>query len=230
MLEEQADKPQLTVEGQEAVSDVTTGSVQQGETMDEKQEVKEEKKKKEPVFEKPKVLLSWDAPAREFVPRTPSFFIVLFIITAALTLVLVLISEYVLALVVAGVGFVIFAMNRFEPFLSRYELLNTGIRVQGREYRWLHLWSFCVAEREPFSVLYIKTNIAYPEELVILFPKEQKEVIEAELLNHLEYEEFKPRDAVGYLSEVVEEFPFDPDAPVPRAVRSLFKRTPKQSK
>lgn len=197
----------------------------------EKGKAAEDKEEKKQVFEKPEVLLTWNAPGREFNPKGRSYFGALLVLTVLIILFLVIQwKEYYVALAVGAVAFVLFAINRYEPAAAVYELLNTGIKVGERQYRWIDFDTFFIEVKDPLSVLRLKTWGGLTGELVILFPREHQELIEKEILKHLEYRELKIRDIAGYIDQAVDTFPFNPDAPFPRAIRSFFGKIFKRRK
>ncbi|OQX50390.1 hypothetical protein B5M47_03835 [candidate division CPR3 bacterium 4484_211] len=188
-------------------------------------------KKEKPRFEKPRTILSWDAPSRYFEPKSPTYFTTLFALTAAVALILfVLCKDPLLAIAAVGIGFVLFALNKYEPPLVSYELLNTGIRVQGKDYEWEKLESFFIKEGKTMPILKIKTWLVYPSELEIQIPKDKQETIETELLRHIVYREEKKGDLAQSLDNVIETFPLNSNALIPRALRSLAGKLSRKKK
>jgi len=197
---------------------LTPDSRSQNQSSSSPSSTKEEK----PRFEKPRLIWGWSAPAREFQPQKTEFFITLVFLTLTISAILFLLEEGWLALGILAAGFVIFALNKYEPPHFAYQLWNVGLRINGKEYRWHDFTAFFIEEKEPYSLLHLelhwlKAPSFIPSEVItILFPSQGREKIENELLKHLEYREFKVKQTVRYLTEIVETFPFNPDAPLPR--------------
>lgn len=173
-------------------------------------------------FEKPRVILTWQAPSREFDNKSPVYFISLVVFTLLVAVVFFFLGGITLSLAAIATGFVLFTLNRFEPATRQYQLLNVGIKVGDREYRWSKFVYFYIEESEPWSVLSLRTTMSFPDKIQILFPPELKEAIEERLLRHVEYLEHGERDVTGFLDKVIEELPLNLQAPFPRAVRKLF--------
>ncbi|MBU1110007.1 hypothetical protein KKB83_00050 [Patescibacteria group bacterium] len=192
---------------------------------DDKREIKKKSR-----FEKPEVLLTWKAPSREFHSKPATYFATLTALTLLVIVLLALGREYTLSLVVLAVAFVLFSLNRYEPSELKYELLNTGLKIEDHEFGWEKFLSFFIEDKNPFCILYLRTTMSMPRVLKILFPQKHNKQIEEAILNYLSYRQFKTSDAAAILDDIVEAFPYDPDAPIPRTVRSLKKRVFKREK
>ena len=105
-------------------------------------------------FEIPQILISWTAPTRRFQPKSKLWFFGLFVITAIVFLLLVLVNELLFGLLVVSLAFLFFIISAVKPPLANYSIHTNGVQFGSKIYLWDDLNSFFIDPEE--NVLFLK--------------------------------------------------------------------------
>lgn len=155
-------------------------------------------------FEKPRVLIEWQAPLRVFVKRDFAWVVSLMVLTLVVMLPLILLKQWVLVLVAVSVAFVLYAMNRVEPEVVTYQIMTVGVKMGEKLYPYRDLRFFWIKKKKDQLVLYISTYLNFPHRLGMVVSKEERDPIEEFLLKYLPYHEEKEADYLEMLDSLVE--------------------------
>lgn len=176
-------------------------------------------------FEKPEVLVRWEAPVRVFEKKHPSWFAGLMLISLTLFLLMLFLKQWVLSLLVLAFAFVLYVQNKVEPVSASYQVLTTGIKIEGKNYNYEDLQSFYISEEKKQKVLVITTWLNFPSRLAIVIPEEEQEKIENSLLKYIPYHERRERDYAKILDSVIDGF----SPRIPSRVTAFFERLTSKS-
>lgn len=134
--------------------------------------------------------IEWTAPGRPFKKRTKQFYLTALLIMLLIEVVLFLFSQYLLMVVVVSLVFVAFALNSVPPRNFNYKISSEGIMVEDKFFLWKELYDFYFGEKEEVETIHIRTEAYIPGELIITFPKEDREQIKKALLPYLPFREY----------------------------------------
>lgn len=148
-----------------------------------------EHEEKEHHYNEVKTLLSWEAPGRPFRKRHKSYFINVSVIATLCMIISFLFSQFFLALVIASLVFVIFALNTVPPHNFRYKISSEGITIEDHFFLWQELYDFYFNRTEGHDTLQIRTKAFIPGELTIPLGDLTKDHVRSILLSCLPYRE-----------------------------------------
>lgn len=152
----------------------------------------------------PVELLVWEAPNRQFDPKTPQWFLGLFAIGLVSIILFAILREVWLILLSAAIVFVYYALHRVEPSEIEHRILSTGVEVGGRLYSWEDLESFWILNQKDPATLRLETKLFFPHVLELLLPEETPdEDIEElkELLKKYLPQVEKPHSEAGHMAD-----------------------------
>lgn len=149
-------------------------------------------------------LLVWDAPSRQFDPKSPQWFLGLMGIGIVCIVIFAVLRDIWLILLTGSIIFVYYALARVEPTDIEHRVLNTGIEISGRLYSWEDLKSFSLGRNGSVDILKLETKMVFPHALELLLPEETdiEELSELKelLIHYLPYEE-KPHSEIGGMAD-----------------------------
>ena len=137
-----------------------------------------------------KTLLSWTAPGRPFRKRGREYFLNIIIITALVTVILLLFREYMLILLVGAFVFVSYALNAIAPHDFHYQITTEEARIEDHVFFWPELYDFYFKRIQGAEVLHVRTRSFYPGELTLVLGEMHKEHIKTVLLPYLPFREY----------------------------------------
>ena len=134
-----------------------------------------------------KILLEWEAPDRVFTKRGRGYFKNLFTILFILAAVAVFFKEFLLAGVLAALGFIQYVLGTVPPRMVKHQITNYGVKTHGREYLWDELEDFWFTEKDGHTVLNVDTKRLFPGRLFLILSGVSKNDIGKILSAHLTY-------------------------------------------
>lgn len=146
-----------------------------------------------------KILLEWEAPERVFTKRGKPYFNKLFTILFVLALVAIFFKEFLLAGVLAALGFVLYVLGTIPPRMSKNQVTTHGIKVHGEEYVWEDLTDFWYTEKEGTTVLNVDTKKLFPGRLFLILTGVGKNEVGEILVQHLPYHKTPHEDFLDKL-------------------------------
>lgn len=147
-----------------------------------------------------KVLLEWEAPERVFTKRGKDYFKNLFAILFILAAIAVFFREFLLAGVLAALGFIQWVLGTIPPRVGKNVITTQGIKTHGHEYGWEDLTDFWFAEKDGSIVLNIDTKRLFPGRLFLILSGVSKNDIGKILVEHLTYHKAPHLDVLDRLS------------------------------
>jgi hypothetical protein len=144
--------------------------------------------------QKPIQLTSWISDSRVFDPKSPQWFLGLFIIGVFTVIALAVIREVMLILLVAAAIFVYYALARVRPIEVEHIIFNTGIKTGGRMYAWKEMTSFWFYQKLGTDILRLDTKFHFPNTIEILVQDEQVDEIKTILQRYLPMMEKPPSE------------------------------------
>ncbi len=154
--------------------------------------------------------LTWDAPERIYTKRGKTYFRNLFTLLGMLAVVAIFFKEFLLAGVLAALGFLQWAMSSKPPRIARYSITTRGISAHGHTYEWEQLRDFWFAEHSGQVILHIDTKSLYPGRLYLPLGKVSKEEITRTLSDHIPHRQKAREDLVDKISvEISRRFPLE---------------------
>ncbi len=161
-------------------------------------------------IEEERTLLAWDAPERIYTKRGKTYFKNLFTLLGVLAAVAIFFKEFLLAGVLAALGFLQWTMSAKPPKIIRYVITNRGINTHGHDYEWNQLKEFWFAEHAGQMILHVDTKNAYPGRLYILLGKVNKDEIARVLGDYIPYQRKAREDLMERVSvEISRRFPLE---------------------
>lgn len=91
---------------------------------------------------KEEVFLSWSSPSRLFKRRDSEYFKTVGAIVFLLMVILVFASEYILAVAILSIVFLVYVLSTVPPENVEHRMTNHGIESAGHFYRWQELGEF----------------------------------------------------------------------------------------
>lgn len=145
-----------------------------------------------PVFKKPQVLLTWQAPMRVFKKRSREFWSTALSIAFLLAVILLFVKEWFLIIVIASVIFVFYVLSNIPPETVEHQITDQGIKTAGRFYAWQEMICFWFSQKSGQKVLYVQTLSGIPGRLELLLVNQDETQIKPLLSKYLPEEEVKP--------------------------------------
>ncbi|NIT03675.1 hypothetical protein GTO10_01955 [Candidatus Saccharibacteria bacterium] len=160
--------------------------------------------------EKENILLEWESPERAFTKKGTSYFRNLFTLLAILAAVAIFFKEFLLAGVLAALGFVKWALGTTPPKESKHSVSNLGIRTHGHQYTWDQLKDFWFDEIAGQRALLVDTKSLYPGRLFLILDGAKEGEVKETLRQYLPYrqkvkEDFLEKISVG----IARKFPLE---------------------
>ncbi|OGH06393.1 MAG: hypothetical protein A2171_02250 [Candidatus Levybacteria bacterium RBG_13_35_9] len=134
--------------------------------------------------------VEWKSAGRPFKQRTKQFYLTALLIMLLIEVVLFLFSQYLLMAVVVSLVFVAFALNSVPPKDFQFKISSEGIMIEDKFFLWKELYDFYFREREGVETIHIRTESYIPGELILTFPKDEREKIKKSLLPYLPFREY----------------------------------------
>ncbi|MEX1061862.1 MAG: hypothetical protein WEC39_02025 [Patescibacteria group bacterium] len=147
------------------------------------------------------VLLEWEAPERVYKKHSPVYFRNLFVLLLILALVAAFFKQFLLAVLLMAVYFVIWALDKNAPKDTKYVISNLGVRSHGHPYTWDQMKSFCFDEVNGAKVLEIATRAIYPGTIYMVMDNLKKERIGEVLGKYLTFKTKAPKDVTEKIQE-----------------------------
>lgn len=161
-------------------------------------------------MEEERTLLTWEAPERIYTKRGKTYFKNLFTLLGVLAVVAIFFKEFLLAGVLAALGFLQWTMSAKPPRIVRYAITNRGINSHGHTYEWNQLKEFWFFEHADQPVLHVDTKSFYPGRLYLLLGKVGKDEITRVLSDYLPQQRKTHEDLMERISmEVSRRFPLE---------------------
>ena len=136
-----------------------------------------------------KTLLSWHSPSRPWKPRTRQFYIGAFVITALVSAILFLFSEYVLIFTAWALTFAAVALSSMKPADITHRISNQGITIGEKTFLWKELYDFYFKREFGEDVLHARTHALIPGELVITLGPLSKDHLRDTIVSYLPFRE-----------------------------------------
>lgn len=153
-----------------------------------------------------KVLLSWEAPARVFKPRSREYYTTIGAIVVLFCIILLFAGQFLLMFVVIAFAFVSYMLATVKPDNTTHEISSRGIRTGGNFYRWDELGRYWFQENLGQDVLYIETIKVFPNPLMMVINKKDEPKIKELLAPYVLLEKPEPGfvdNAAKWLSEKI---------------------------
>ena len=157
-----------------------------------------------------KSLVEWTAPARPFRRKDRSFFINSAIVIILLSLILLLMGEYLAILALLALIFVTYALNLTPPEEINYKITNQGISVADHFYPWDNLDYFWFIHKDGHRILNILTDLKFPSVLIVPLGSSDEDNLRRALSRYLIFLEIPPKTLMDSWSERLQKhFPFE---------------------
>ncbi len=160
-----------------------------------KDDINEEKDKKDFDKKPREVLYTWKSPARVYVNWDKQKLYTVFLWLLVIIVLLLFIKEYLTIVVVVALGFVMYVMVRVPPNIIEHTITNKEIMWFDKDYPYKDLVNFWFSKRGDQSILNIDTNYKIPARLVLIVDEESQDKIKTILSEYLPYKEFKNRQS-----------------------------------
>ncbi len=149
--------------------------------------------------------IEWVSPGRPFKKRAKQYYLTGLLIMLLVEIILFLFSEYLLMAVVLSLTFMSFALAGVPPKDFKYKITTEGIQIEDKFFLWKELYDFYFMGKDEYETIHVRTEAYLPGELIVTFPKSDKEKIKHYLITYLPYREYvKPSfidRAGGWLSK-----------------------------
>lgn len=150
-----------------------------------------------------RTLLEWEAPERIYSKKGKSYFKNLFTLLGVLAMAAIFFKEFLLAGVLAAVGFLQWALNTNPPKITKNTITNRGIKVHGHDYEWEQIKEFWFAEHAGQVVLHVDTKMAYPGRLYLLLGKGGRQEVTEVLSRYIPYQRKAKEDFMEKISVAI---------------------------
>lgn len=143
-----------------------------------------------------KTLLSWRSPARPWKPRGRSFYVGAFVITALVSALLFLFSEYVLIFTAWALTFAAVVLASIRPTDVTHRISNQGITIGERTFLWQEMYDFYFKRQFGEEVLHVRTQTLFPGELIITLGSLSKNHVMDTIVHYLPFRESVERSFI----------------------------------
>jgi hypothetical protein len=144
------------------------------------------------VLQKPealKTLIEWKAPVRAFKKMGREYFTTLGAFAFFLSVVLLLVNDWLLVIVIVALMFVTYVMGTIPPGEVEHKITNRGAKVGEKTYEWPFLTRFWFTEKWGQKILNIETMLVFPQRLIFLLGSVSEEKMKKILSEYLPLEE-----------------------------------------
>lgn len=153
------------------------------------------------VMQEPlKDLLAWRSPARAFKTRDREYYTTIAAIIFLLAVILLFLKEWLLIGVIISLGFVAYVLSTVSPEEVENKITTRGVVTGGKRYDWAFLGRFWFSQKWGSELLNIETRLAFPNRLIVLVGKADKDKIKSILDKYLLAE----RPAKSYIDKAGE--------------------------
>lgn len=170
-----------------------------------------------------KILLAWKAPSRVFVLRDKAWFLKIASLALLFILFFAFLQDFIVILVICIIVLVLFLLASIPPDKVEHEITTKGIKSIGTLYNWKDLRSFFLAEKLGSKIVYIKTKIRFPSQLMMIIKAKDEMKTVKLLMEKLDFEEYKEKQ--GWLSKISEG-----EIVIPDKYLKAFKRENREGK
>lgn len=153
------------------------------------------------------VLVEWEAPARIYKKRGREYFSTIAAIVFLLTIILLILREFLLIGVVLTLAFFTYVLATVEPPKVKNQLTKKGIRIFKSFFRWEELTAYWIEFKYGYAIIHITMPLRLPGRVILLVEKGRVEKIVEVLSDKLIYYEAPQRNwidrAANWLSHKV---------------------------
>lgn len=138
-------------------------------------------------FSKPEpeqLLLEWEAHSRSFKSRGRQYYTTVFLIVFLISLILIVLQQFLSVAVVISIGFVAYVFSAIPPNVVHHQLTSYGIRSDDQLYLWGELGRYWYELRSGAVVAQFELG-RFPHRVTLLLgekTQEQLDLILAEVL------------------------------------------------
>lgn len=140
------------------------------------------------------VLFEWEAPARIYKKRGKEYFSTIAAIVFLLTVILLILREFLLIGVVFTLAFFAYVLAAVEPPKIKNQLTKKGVRVFKSFFRWEELNDYWMEFRYGYAIVHITMPMRVPGRVILLVDKEQADKVVEVLSDKLVYQETPPKN------------------------------------
>jgi hypothetical protein len=161
------------------------------------------------VQEPLKDLLVWRSPARPFKQRDREYYTTIAAIIFLLAVILLFLKEWLLIGVIISLGFVAYVLSTVPPEEVENKITTRGVVTGGKRYDWVYLGRFWFSEKWGTELLNIETRLAFPNRLIVLLGKTDKNKVKNVLEKYLLAEK-PPKTYIDRAGEwITQKFPLE---------------------
>lgn len=152
--------------------------------------VVEEKEPKPQLVQNIK-LFEWEAPDRYEMAFDKKLFIVIVVLTLALTLLFAILGHYFLMGAMIALVFLVYVLGTTKPQNVIHRITTKGFDTGGRLYEWHLLYDFYFTKKGDQLTLLVRTKLNFPGALVFLVNDKDKDPIFVLLQDKLIYRDVR---------------------------------------
>lgn len=121
------------------------------------------------IIKPSRTLLTWEAPERIFVKRSPEYYRKIAVIIVFLALLLLIIKEFLLIGILAIIFVVVYIFHTIPPGKVRHEITTNGVNYASQHaYKWDELDNFFIEKKAGVNILNINTKRMLPGRIFLL--------------------------------------------------------------
>jgi len=155
-----------------------------------------------------KMIYEWMALSRPFRKRNRQFFTTVLVIALLISLILFFSGQFLPIAMVFSVVFLNYVLAVVPPPEVSHRITTFGINVEGNLYYWEELGRFWFDTKHDSTLLMIET-IRFPGKLILVLPKDKKEVV-SEILSEVLLQQKPPLSSFEKIAKWIQEkFPLE---------------------
>ncbi len=136
-------------------------------------------------------LFEWEAPDRHELAFDRKLFIVIVVLTLALTLLFAILGHYLLMVAMIALVFLVYVLGTTKPQTVSHKITTKGFDTGGRLYEWHLLYDFYFTRKEKQLTLIVRTKLNFPGALIFLVSEKDKDPIFVLLQDKLLYRDIR---------------------------------------
>ncbi|MFW6110238.1 MAG: hypothetical protein ACOC6Q_02320 [Patescibacteria group bacterium] len=140
------------------------------------------------------IMLEWEAPARPFVKRDKRWLSSAAAVLVLVSLVAILLRDFLLLGVVFALFFVIYALFTNPPEKITHRIGEQGIYFGGRFYSWEAISRFWFSTLSDYPVLVFDLEKGVPSRLIMLLSDVDRKELRNNLEKYILYEKTPPKE------------------------------------
>jgi hypothetical protein len=149
-----------------------------------------------------RVLIEWEAPAREWQKRDKEFWINVISILALLSVIFIFIKEFFLVIALFSALFFYYVMSSVEPEKITNKITNWGVHFGEAKYGWEHLVRFWFKKKLSCTLLEFETGLKFPRQISLVINESDRDRIKEMVIKKVPLIESKP----NFIDDVTEWF------------------------